>query len=274
MLSCSHLDVGVGDRTLVRDLSLRLAGGDLVCMLGPNGVGKTLTLHTLAGLWPPLAGTVQLDGRSLGTMGRRHIARRLGLLLQDDADTFPATVLDAALLGRHPHIGPWASETLADTEIVQQALGMLDLAGLESRPVATLSGGERRRVALARLLAQQADVMLLDEPVNQLDPRHQGRVLSTLQRLADSGKVVVISLHDPVLARRFARSTLLLFGDGAWEFGPASQLLTPARLERVFQTRYERFVGADGAVYLPALPAAADRADAAQNAIDPTRPVD
>lgn len=241
MLKCEKLGIAIAGRTLVRDLSLELGSGELICMLGPNGVGKTLALHTLAGLLAPSGGVVMLDGKDLSQQGRRHIARRLGLLLQDDAESFPATVSDAVLMGRHPHLGSLAGPSARDHALADQAITAMELDGFRLRLTATLSGGERRRVAIARLLTQDPSVFLLDEPVNHLDPRHQITTLKIFRKRADQGAGVLMSLHDPALAMRHADRVLLLHTDGSWQLGDTSTVLTVANLERLFNTRYQRF---------------------------------
>ena len=145
----------------------------------------------------------------------------LGLLTQTTEDPFPSTVLDTVLIGRHPHIDFWRWESDADRELARTALAAVGLATFADREIATLSGGERRRVAIATLLAQNPDVFLLDEPINHLDPHHQIDVLRLLRAQADAGHAVVMSLHDAGLAARFADRVLMLFGDGEWLCGPA-----------------------------------------------------
>jgi iron complex transport system ATP-binding protein len=253
MLSCQNVTVSVAGRVLVRDLSLDLRPGDCLALLGPNGVGKTLTLLTLAGLRRPAGGSVLLDGLPIDGQPRLEVAKRLGMLLQEDNDAFPATVLQAALLGRFPHHGPWRAESDADVAITREALARVDLAGLEDRDAATLSGGERRRLALARVLAQAAPTVLLDEPVNHLDPGHQGQILRHLQALATvHHQAVLMSLHDAVLAGRHATRVILLFGDGRWSCGPTQELLTASNLHALFGTPYAAYTGPDGTVLMPA----------------------
>ena len=250
MLTCSALSVQIPGRTLVRDLTFNLAAGDVLCVLGPNGVGKSLTLQTLAGLRPPATGSIALDGVDLQQLSRRMIAARLGLLLQDDTETFPATVLAATLMGRHPHLTGFAAESAADLALARAALTAMSLEGLEDRLVSSLSGGERRRLAVARLLTQDPGVLLLDEPVNHLDPRHQIAVLTHLGALAGAGHGVLMTLHDPTLAARFANQALLLFPDGSWILGRTAAVLTAVNLERLFDARYEEFVNSAGDVAL------------------------
>jgi iron complex transport system ATP-binding protein len=217
-LACNAVTVAVPGRTLVRDLTLDVPAGELLVVLGRNGSGKSSTLHTLAGLRSPASGQVLLAGRPVESWPRRELARTLGLLPQLVDDPFPATALEAVLVGRHPHLDFWAWESMDDRAAAQRALAAVDLAGLEDRDIATLSGGERRRLSIATILAQDPAVFLLDEPIHQLDPQHQLDVLRIVRRLADAGRTVVVSLHDIGLAARFADTALLLFGDGRWHW--------------------------------------------------------
>lgn len=239
LLGAASLDVAVPGRRLVAALDFRVAAGEFVCVLGANGAGKSLTLHTLAGLRPPAAGGVRLCGRALPDWPRRERARRLGLLTQVSEDPFPGTVLDAVLVGRHPHVSLWHWESEADVQVARAALAACDLAGLEDRAIDTLSGGERRRVALAAVLAQDPDVLLLDEPQNHLDPHHQLDVLKLLRVRADGGRAVVATLHDPSLAARFADQVLLLFGDGRWACGDTATTLTAEALSDMYRVAIE-----------------------------------
>lgn len=224
-LACAAVTVEVPGRTLVSDLTLEVPAGELLVVLGRNGSGKSSTLHTFAGLRAPACGEVLVAGRHIGSWPRRELARTLGLLPQMVDDPFPATALEAVLVGRHPHLDFWAWESTDDRAAAQRALAAVDLAGCEARDIATLSGGERRRLSIATILAQDPAVFLLDEPIHQLDPQHQLDVLRIFRRLADAGRTVVVSLHDIGLAARFADSALLLFGDGRWHCGPCDEAL-------------------------------------------------
>ena len=237
MLAAHSLDVSVTDRRLVDALSFVAARGEFACLLGANGAGKSLTLHTLAGLRAPSGGEVTLGGRRLAEWPRRERARTLGLLTQVTEDPFPGTVLDAVLVGRHPHLELWQWEGAADLEVARAALAQCDLAGFEQRAIDTLSGGERRRVALAAVLAQDPDVLLLDEPHNHLDPHHQLEVLHLLRARADQGRAVLATLHDPTLAARFTDRVLLLFGDGRWVYGPTAEVLTAESLSAIYRVQ-------------------------------------
>ncbi len=242
--------MSVAGRELVRDLSFTAAAGTVTCVLGRNGTGKTLTLHTLARLRAAQGGTVLLRGRQLDTWSRSEFARQVALLTQDNEDPFPASVLETALIGRHPHIGFWEWESERDREIVRNALDAVELREFSTRAVATLSGGERRRVAIAALLAQDPAVLLLDEPTNHLDPHHQTGVLRLLQALAADDRAIIMSLHDAGQAARFADHVLLLFGDGDWLHGTTSAVLTPENVARLYQTEVRELTWPGGRTFV------------------------
>ena len=239
LLEVSALRVSVPGRTLVEQLDLTLDRGEFVAVLGRNGTGKTLSLLTLAGLRPADAGSIRIGGESIGALRRQQIARRLALLPQDTEDIFPATVLDTALVGRHPHIGRFRWESPDDRACAHAALAEVGIGDLADRDVLSLSGGERRRLAIAQILTQAPDIYLLDEPTNHLDPQHQVDTLRIFRQAADGGAGVIASLHDVNLAARVADRCLLLFGDGRWEYGATDDVLDERRLEAVFGTEME-----------------------------------
>jgi iron complex transport system ATP-binding protein len=234
MLGSKDLRVAVGDRLLVDSLDLALEAGQFVGMLGENGAGKTTTLHVLAGLRDARAGQVTLEDRPLDTWSRRAVARRLGLLMQNYEDPFPSTVLETVLMGRHPHVDFWRWETARDVQLAHAALERVDLADLGHRSVASLSGGERRRLALAMVLAQDPQIFLLDEPVTHLDPAHQRDVMRLMRERADAGRCVLAVLHDINDAARYCDRCLLLFGRGDWLYGSAADVLTERNLTRLY----------------------------------------
>ena len=221
-----------GTRTLVAQLDWRACGGELWCLLGPNGVGKTTLLHALTGVLPVQG--VFLNGRDLREWDMQELARERGFMPQHVHDAFAASALDTALLGRHPHLGRWAWESDDDVAIARRALAATGMASFAHRDVLTLSGGERQRVALAMLLTQQPRVLLLDEPASHQDLQHQVAIFSMLRALADGGNALVAAVHDINLAARFATHALLLDGAGGVEAGPAAEMLTPQRLSRIF----------------------------------------
>ncbi|MGB5256474.1 MAG: ABC transporter ATP-binding protein [Woeseiaceae bacterium] len=239
LFSCEHLRVSVAGRLLVDNLALNIADGEMIAVLGQNGSGKSLTMHTLAGLRDPAAGSIMLGNTSLASISRREIAKRLALLPQHVDDIFPATVLDTAMIGRHPHIGRLNWETEQDVDIARKALTAVGLDELTGRDVLTLSGGERRRLAIAQVLTQEPQVYLLDEPTNHLDPQHQLDALQLFREKADAGAIVLASLHDVNLAVRYADRCLLLYGDGRWDLGATAEILDCERLSRLYSTPME-----------------------------------
>lgn len=251
MLECSDLTVSVAGRDLVASLNLRVEPGEFVCVLGPNGVGKTLTLHTLSGLRPRQSGAVTIDDRDIAALPRREIATRLGLLLQTAEDPFPASVFETALCGRHPHIGFWSWESEDDRRHARAALEAMDLGEFADRGIDTLSGGERRRLAIATIVAQSPAVYLLDEPLNHLDPHHQLDVLRFFAHECERGRSVVMSLHDVNLAARFCHRALLLYGDGRWQAGPIDQVLHEDTVSDLFRTRMRTVDWSGGRLFVP-----------------------
>lgn len=249
-LSAHGLSIRIGERLLCRRLNLSFEPGQCWGLLGRNGAGKTTLLHTLAGLLPTASGFVELDGRALGDLPRRQIAKRLGLLLQEREPAFPATVLDTVLSGRYPHQGPWRGPNDDDRKLALDALARVGLTGLEGRNIQTLSGGERQRVAIATLLTQAPGVMLLDEPASHLDLREQERVLRLTRSLAKVGGSIVMSLHDPNQALRHC-THLLLLHKGRALHGPVSRIGSRRLLSQLLDQPLTELEGPHGSVMIP-----------------------
>ena len=252
LLSCTGIDIQVGSVTVARGLDLDIQAGQCWCLLGRNGIGKTTLLHTLAGLRTPAAGTIKLNSTSLNQLKRRDIARQLGILFQDNEDSFPATVFETVLQGRHPHLHSWQWETATDHRIASSALTRFGLSDFENRNVQTLSGGERQRVAIATLLVQQTRLLFLDEPTNHLDLHHRLNILEILlAECRENQKAVFMVLHDINLASRFADHILLLLGDGKTRAGSAQEILQTTLLERLYGHRLVELETPTGTAWLP-----------------------
>lgn len=209
-LTLTRASVTLGGRRVLDDVSAAFAPGRIAVVLGPNGAGKSTLLKLAAGLIASDA--VTLDGQPLGAMAARARARTIGYLAQDHAVQWDLTARELVALGRMPHRAPFAAESAADRAAIDRALAQADTAEFADRRVLTLSGGERARVLLARVLAGAPRWLLVDEPLASLDPAHQFDLLDRLRGAADGGMGVVLVLHDLAQAARIADDVLVLAG--------------------------------------------------------------
>ena len=218
---------------MLRDVSFQVEAGERVALVGPNGAGKTTLLRALVGLLP-FSGTLRLLGRPVDDWAPRDRAREIALVRQQTSLAVDFTVAEVVGLGRAPHLG-WM-DALAETDRarVDAALDALDLAAFADRPVPALSGGEQQRVFLAQALAQDAGLLLLDEPTAHLDIRHQLDLLRRVRRLSNDGRTVIAAIHDLELAARFADRVLALADGRLVADGTPADVFTPARLRSVF----------------------------------------
>lgn len=250
MLNCRGLHVTIADKTICRDLHFGIEAGQRWAILGANGTGKTTLLHTLAGLRAADAGEIALHGRPLAGWPRRERAQRIGVLFQHQEDPFPASVLEIVLMGLHPHLPWWAWEGPDEVALATRALARMGLEDHAHRSVNTLSGGERQRAAIATLLLQNPDLMLLDEPANHLDLGHQIRALEVLCAAAPNRAVVMV-LHDVNLALRYCDHALLLCGSGEIMVGRCEEVVTEENLRALYGHPLRRVTGPHGPAYLP-----------------------
>jgi iron complex transport system ATP-binding protein len=236
LLTTRTLDVGIAGRIFCRALELSLQPGESLAILGRNGAGKSTLLSVLAGLREPEAGEVRIAGVGYAQLGARRSARIRGWLPQSRSEAFSSTVLETALVGRHPHLDRWDWESEADARKARQALAAVGLAELAERDVQTLSGGERQRLAIATLLTQAPQLYLLDEPLAHLDLNHQIATLelfATLNR-GEQRAASVMVLHEPGLAARFCSRALLLFDDGTTLQGRSDEVISSDSLSRLY----------------------------------------
>ena len=253
IFNINALTIYIGDTQVCTQLKIAMQGGQNWAILGPNGSGKTTLLMTLAGLRSAQEGQVQLDGRAISLLSIRDRARQLGILFQDADDAFPSSVLDTVMIGRHPHINPWHWEGQDDFDLATASLAAVGLKGFEQRQLDTLSGGERRRVAIACLLTQDPPVCLLDEPTNHLDMRHQLDILAHFAaRIQQPGHLNIMVLHDVNLVLRYCSHAMLLYGNGIVEHGPITDVIDTTRLEKLYQCPIRLLQDNNGMVYLPA----------------------
>jgi iron complex transport system ATP-binding protein len=235
LLTAKNLGVTLGARKVLTDVSLALSAGHLVALVGPNGAGKTTLLRALAGLVPS-SGTVHIRGDVLTSLPLRERARRFAYLPQGHVVHWPLPARDIVALGRFPHgVTDPAQMSTKDIEAVSRAMQAADVIEFADRRVTELSGGERSRVALARVLAVEAPVILADEPIASLDPRHQIDVMKSLRAAADGGVLVIVVTHDLGLAARFADHVMVLSAGRLVSQGAPSDALSESVLRDVFR---------------------------------------
>jgi iron complex transport system ATP-binding protein len=228
VIELSSVTVRLGGRPVVDGVDLDVSAGEWVALIGPNGAGKTTLLRAIAGL-VPYEGSIALGDRPAAALTRRELARLLAVVPQEPSTPPWMTVGEYVLMGRMPHLGPLAKEGARDREAAATALARLDLDGYERRRLGTLSGGEKQRVVVARALAQEARVVLLDEPTSSLDIGHQQQALELLDSLrADSGLTLVAAMHDLTLAGQFADRMVLLDAGSIVADGSPAEVLTEA----------------------------------------------
>ena len=236
-LALEHINYQAGERQILKDISLHVASGELVAIVGRNGAGKSTLLHVIAGLLPVSQGDVRLDGQPLSRFTRKGIARQMALLPQQARIDFGFQVHDIVRMGRHPHRGRFRSASPHDEVVVQQAMQVTGTEFLAQRLITEVSGGERQLILFAQALAQEPQFLLLDEPTANLDIAHQCHVLQLLQGLARDGMGVVAVIHDLSMAVRcFPR--LILLDDGTIvRDGPPTEVLSVETIKRVFRVQ-------------------------------------
>lgn len=247
----SSVTVSYNGAPAVEDVSIDVAAGEWLAVVGPNGAGKSTLLRAVGGT-VAAAGVIEIGGVALADMSRRAIARSVAVVPQQPVLPDAVPVLDYVLLGRTPHLGYLASEGPGDVEAAQRSISRLDLEDVASRPLGRLSGGERQRAVLARAVAQDAGVLLLDEPTTALDIGHQQQVMELVDGLRKTGGMTVLSaLHDLTLAAQFADRLALLDGGSLVAAGSPTAVLTPAAVSRFSGAHVQILDGPDGPVVIP-----------------------
>ena len=235
MLEAKNITVNYGPREAVADVSLRAEPGEIIAIIGPNGAGKSTLLRTLNASLRATRGEVLLDGMPLQSLARRAIARRIAVVAQEAELRFPVTVMQFVLGGRYAWSSAWGWETDRDVEIARGILGETELESFATRLMSELSGGERQRAVLARALATEAKVLLLDEPTANLDLAHQATMLRLVRGRCDKREsAAVVVTHDVNLAAEFSDRVLLLKNGREIAAGTPRQVLNPQLLRTVF----------------------------------------
>jgi iron complex transport system ATP-binding protein len=236
-IEAGNISAGYGPKTVIRDVSLSLDSAEVVGIIGPNGAGKSTLLRALSGVLVPTSGTVTVDGLPLEALSSRQRALHIAFVPQSEPAVFEFPVKEIVLMGRHAHVRGLGGESSADFEAAARAMAACDILSLADRPVTSLSGGEHRLVLIARGLAQQAPILLLDEPIAHLDINHQVQILSLARRMADKeSTAVLVALHELNLAAEYCDRLILMSDGKVTAEGAPNQVLTPELLERAYGT--------------------------------------
>jgi iron complex transport system ATP-binding protein len=220
---------------IIKTLSFNVPPGTFLSIAGPNGAGKTTLLNLLSGLLKPATGSIEIDSKPINSYSVRQLAKKIAVVRQEFVPVFEFTSAQVVSMARTPYLGALAFETEADKEAIGEALEMTDTKRFADRPLGHLSGGERQRVFIARALAQQTPILLLDEPTSFLDMKNQVGIYDLLKKMQiEKQKTIVSVTHDINLAAQYSNNILLLSADGSFTFGPTQEILSTERIENIF----------------------------------------
>jgi iron complex transport system ATP-binding protein len=237
MIVINNFSCGYGKTVVIQDINLEVKPGQFVGLIGPNGSGKTTLIRGISGFLRPRTGAVLLNGEAVGKGKHKSLATKMAVVTQSDEDPVPFSVEEFVLLGRVPH---WKSfqllETPEDHQIAEKAMALAGIRHLRNRPVGSLSGGERQLASLAKALAQEPEVLLLDEPTAHLDIGHQFQIMDLLRKLNTEGLTIVAVLHDLNLASFYCQQLILLHEGCIRREGPPRDVLTEEIINEIYQT--------------------------------------
>ncbi len=238
-LECSNLGFSYGKQPVIKEVNLCFGKGEFIGLIGPNGAGKSTLLNLLMGMITPSEGHVALAGQPLKHYKQRDIARHISLVPQDVSINYAFSVREIVAMGRNPHLGPFQSESNRDRQLINLAMEKTDLLQMADRRVNQLSGGERQRVFIARAIAQEAPILLMDEPTASLDICHQLEVLNLVKTLTEENHLAIAAIHDLELASRFCDQLILIAEGKVITQGTPAEVLTKQNLYQYFSIEAE-----------------------------------
>lgn len=238
IIKVENLSFAYAQSTILKDISFELMQGQFLTIAGPNGAGKTTLLNLLCGLLKPKAGSIEIDTADIESYSVKKLAQKVAVVRQEFVPVFDFTVQQTVAMARMPYLGTFGFESNIDKEVIAEALEMTDTIQFASRPLAQLSGGERQRVFIARALAQNTPILLLDEPTSFLDLKHQVGIYDLLKAAQlERGKTIVSVTHDINLAAQYADVALLLSTDTGYRIGCIKDIFSAEQIEKVFSVR-------------------------------------
>jgi iron complex transport system ATP-binding protein len=250
MIHCDHLEFSYNGTPILRDITFDIQPGEFLGIIGPNGSGKTTLLKLISGLLDYTQGGMTLEGTEIKKMSRKVIAQKIAILPQETHIPFSFSALEVVLMGRAPHLGTFSFETEADVNIAMTAMQLTEVDHLKHRSINDLSGGEKQRVILARALAQQSPILLLDEPTAHLDIKHQIDIHNLVKKLNQEKKMTVVNiLHDLNLASLYCHKVIMLKAGRIAHYGTPEAVMTKEAIEDVFDTQVQ--VGYNEAIKRP-----------------------
>ncbi len=248
-LAITDLSFGYNGKATIKDVFLEVERGEVVSLVGPNGAGKSTLIKCIDRILRPQRGTVLVDGKAASLMGSKDFSRMMGYVPQSTKEIFPYTVFDIVLMGRRPHIG-WRV-TGRDVKVVAKTLKFMGIEQFASRYFDELSGGEKQKIAMARAIVQEPEILLLDEPTSNLDIKHQLEVMRTVRLLVEKGGIsAIMAMHDLNLASRFSDKIVMLKDGRVFEMGRPESVLIPENIEKVYGVRAEVIKDSTGRPYV------------------------
>ncbi|AUB57923.1 MULTISPECIES: ABC transporter ATP-binding protein [Methanobacterium] len=222
------------NENIFEDINFSVSSGDIFCILGANGTGKTTLIKCLTGLMSPHSGEINIDGQDMNSFSRADLAKKIGYIPQIHNSTFPFTVLDVVLMGRSPHLDMFESPSEKDYEIALKSLKSLNIEHMKDKPYTEISGGEQQLVFIARVLTQEPSILILDEPTSHLDFGNQIRTLNIIKQLASNGLSVIMSSHFPDHAFISANKVALMDGKKFMAIGKPEDVITTDNMKRIY----------------------------------------